>query len=237
LALNLVPGLGLCLVLTGSRPHYVDRRFEQSTDDLNVYPFEVDQGSSAAAKFAKCASVEVAEQVAERLSAPLVFDPAAAIVAVTPAVDLMPIHAAPAPPLDEAERFDPDSLRWRKNHDRGPGLYRIDLHGRPVHRRLDAHGSWWEIDLAAGQFIALAEAKKSVVRWRPADHSKRRPPCFEVRRGLSLPLLAERAACVSSGLEPVRTDKWVSYRNVSQDLAKQLSTLLLQDMKIVWHED
>ena len=66
-ALNLVPGLGLCIVLTGSRPHYVDERFDEATDDLDVYPFEVSQGQAPAAKFAKCASVEVAQNVAEAL--------------------------------------------------------------------------------------------------------------------------------------------------------------------------
>jgi hypothetical protein len=35
-AVNLVPGLGLCVVLTGSRPFYIDRRFEEATDDLDV---------------------------------------------------------------------------------------------------------------------------------------------------------------------------------------------------------
>ena len=40
-ALNLVPGLGLCLVLTGSRPYYLDQRFEEVTDEVDVYPFGI----------------------------------------------------------------------------------------------------------------------------------------------------------------------------------------------------
>lgn len=227
-AINLVPGLGLCVILTGSRPFYVDRRFEEATDDLEVYPFDVPQPPSPSAKFAKCASVDVAERVAEGMGAILVVDPAGELTSALRPVDEEPIEAAPEPPLEEARRFDPVTLRWEVDHRRRPGLYRVDLHGRPVHRRLDDHGSWWSIDLPAGQFLALRERAEPVVRWRPL--SGQRPACFDVRREVSLPVLAERAATVSSGLVPQLLGDWRRYLNVRHDLAARISAALLQTL-------
>jgi hypothetical protein len=225
-ALNLVPGLGLCVVLTGSRPHYVDRRFEEATDDLEVYPFEVVQAPSPSAKFAKCASVEVAARVAAGLGARLVIDPATALVEAMRPVDEEPTEAAPAPALEEAQRFDPSTLAWAWDHGRRPGLYRMDLHGRPVHRRLDDYGNWWAVDLPTGQFLSLRERVDPVVRWRPMTAEE--PACLEVRRELSLPILAERAATVSSGLAPRQVGGWRRYLNVPRPLAADIARRLLQ---------
>ena len=167
-ALNLVEGLGLCIVLTGSRPFYVDRRFGEATDDLDVFPFEVSQAPSPAAKYAKCASVEVAERVAASMGALFVIDPATGLTDALRPVDEEPTDAAPEPLLEEALRFDPVTLRWDLDHGRRPGLYRIDLHGRPVHRQLDEYGNWESMDLSAGQFLALQDRDEPVVRWRPS---------------------------------------------------------------------
>lgn len=227
-ALNLVPGLGLCVVLTGSRPHYVDRRFEEATDDLDVYPFEVAQVPSPSAKFAKCASVEVAERVAVGLCARLVIDPATALVEAMRPVDEEPIASAPAPALEEAQRFDPSTLNWASDHARRPGLYRIDLHGRPVHRRLDDFGHWWAMGLPTGQFLSLRERVDPVLRWRGARVDE--PACLEVRRELSLPILAERAAAVSSGFAPRVVGDWRRYLNVPRPLAAEIARKLLQDL-------
>ena len=204
-ALNLVPGLGLCVVLTGSRPYHVDLRFRDATDDLDVYPFELRQEPAPMARYAKCASVEVAERVADRMKAHLVINPAKGLTRALRNVDEELIDSAPEPPLEEATRFNPVTLSWDSNHGRRPGLYRVDLHGRPVHRRLDAYHSWWAIDLAAGQFLALKErgpGHESVIRWLPARDD--RSCCFEVRKELALPMLAERAMVISAGLVGTR---------------------------------
>lgn len=227
-AINIVSGLGLCAVLTGSRPLYVDRRFEQATDDLDVFPFEVPQPPSPVAKFAKCASVEVAERVADRMRALLVFDPAIALADALRPVDEEPIEAAPEPPLEEALRFDPATLGWEAEHGRRPGLYRVDLHGRPVHRRLDAYGRWWSIELPAGQFLALKGRPEAVVRWRTG--SGELPSYFEVRVEASLPLLAQRALTVTSGLLPQTADRWRRYMNVPRPLAERIANALLQPL-------
>lgn len=44
---------------------YLDRRFEEATNDQDVYPFDVEQLPLPAARYAKCASVDVARRVAE----------------------------------------------------------------------------------------------------------------------------------------------------------------------------
>lgn len=232
--LNLVPGLGLCVVLTGSRPYHVDVRFQQATDDLEVYPFEIRQDPAPPAKYAKCASVEVAQRIAERMDAHLVVDPATGLARALRVVDEEPIEAAPEPPLEEATRFDPTTLSWVANHGRKPGLYRIDLHGRPVHRRLDDYGSWWAIDLAAGQFLSLRDRgnQLAVVRWRPATTDG--PPCFEVRNELALPMLAERALAICSGLVAQNVHGWRRYMNVSHDLALQIAKKLMQELPTKW---
>jgi len=235
-ALNLVPGLGLCIVLTGSRPHYVDERFEDATDDLDVYPFEVAQSPAPTAKFAKCASVETAEHVAEALGARLVIDPARGLVEAMRAVDEEPLELAPPPPLEEARRFETTTLLWKPVNEQQPGLYRFDLHGRPVHRRLDDFGNWWTIDLAAGQFLALRGTGTPVVRWQRASGDGSRPDCFDVRQRLSLPVVAERALTVSSGLVPRHVNEWRRYLNVSRELAEMIAQRLLQEIQIVWED-
>jgi hypothetical protein len=208
-----------------------------ATDDLDVFPFDVRQSPSPRAKYAKCASVEVAQRVAERMGSQLVVDPASGLLEALRAVDEEVIETAPEPPLEEAARFEPATLKWVSEHGRKPGLYRIDLHGRPVHRLLDAHGCWSAIDLAAGQFLSLRERSKyepPVIRWRPA--TEHRPCCFEVRTELALPMLADRALAVSSGLVAQVVDGWRRYLSVSHVLALRIASALIQDLPTKWGE-
>jgi hypothetical protein len=232
--INVVPGLGLWVVLTGSRPYHVDRRFEEATNDLDVYPDEIPQPPSPAAKFAKCASLDVAERVAQGMRAQVVLDPAAQLANVMRPVDEELIEIAPEPALEEALRFDETALRWVPDHQRLPGLYRVDLHGRPVHRRLDEHGNWWAIDLPAGQFLSLRTRGEPVVRWRhPSEGALGR---FDVRQELSLPILAERALTVSSGLAPEVKDGWRRHINVPLHLAERIAGALLQRLATTWED-
>lgn len=234
-ALNLIPGMGLWIVLTGSRPYYVDERFDEATELQKVFPLPVPQPPAPAAKLAKCASVEVAELVATRLGAELVFDPAKALVGGMRAVDEMPMERAPAPSWEQAVRFNAQSLRWEEDHDESSGLYRVDLHGRPVHRRLDGHGLWWTIDLPAGQFLELQNRRPSVLQWRPGTRDA--APRFEVRTGIALPTLAERAVRVCSGFRPRVTSEWRSYVNVPEYIAHTIAGRLLHEIPTVWRED
>ena len=229
-ALNLVPGLGLCVVLTGSRPHFVDERFDAATNSREVYPFEVSQGHAPRAKFAKCASVEIAQRTAERFGSQLVVDPASQLLSALKPIDEVAAVLASPPALDEAERFDTATLQWKSEHRREAGLYRLDLHGRKAHRRLDQSGTWWAADLPIGQFQELHGNPMPVLRWkRPQGES---PAYLEVRRELSLPLIAERAAVVSSGLLPKPSGDWRRYANVPESIARSLAALLLSPLSI-----
>jgi hypothetical protein len=226
--LNLVPGLGLCLVLTGSRPYYFDQRIEKATDDPQVFPFAIPQPPAPAARFVKCESIEVAQRVAERAGVQLVIDPTMQLAQALQPVDDVPIDVAPEPPIEEASRFNPKSLTWEGADHRLPGLYRVDLHGRLVHRRLDEYGNWSEIDLAVGQFLALRERKEPVVRWRPPRDGA--PAQFEVRKELALPLIAERALTLCSGLVPKVEGCWRRYLNVDREIAERIADALLQPL-------
>ena len=229
-AVNLVPGLWLCVVLTGSRPYHVERRFEQATEGLDVFPFEQAQPPAPAAMYAQCDSVDVAEDIARRLSARFVVHPAKGLADAVRSVEATPRSAAPEPPLEEAERFDHRTIAWTREHGRQQGLYRVDLHGRPIHRWLDASGSWSEVDLPTGQFLALRESPDGVLAWVPATVDGLTPPLMGVRTGVFLPTLAERAATVSSGLLPTRDGAWVWYPNVPEDVAAAIAAALGQNL-------
>jgi hypothetical protein len=229
-ALNVVPGLGLCVVLTGSRPHYLDQRFEDATDHLTVYPFEIEQPFGwPAAKYAKCASLEVVDTVATTLRARVVVNPATQLVRAMPRLDQVTLELAPEPLLDDAQRFDPTTLKWLPVGERQPGLYQIDLHGRHVFRQLCEDGSWVTLDRSVGQFLEL-HGKRNVLLWQRA--TDRDPSYFVVDADLSLPLLAERALTVSSGLAPKRIEQRHFYSNVPLDVAETIAKALLQDLHV-----
>jgi hypothetical protein len=229
--LNLVPGLGLCLVLTGSRPHYVDQRFEEATDSMDVFPFVIAQGDAPLAKYAKCASVEIAQRTAERFGSQLVIDPASQLMQVFQPIDEIPLKFASPPALDEAERFDPATLQWRSQHNRQPGLYRLDLHGRKAHRRLDHAGIWSDVELPVGQFLELHTHSKPLLRWRRPRRGEL--SYLEIRRELSLPLVAERAAVISSGVVLEPNGDWRRYPNVPENIAQLIAKRLLTRLEIL----
>jgi hypothetical protein len=150
-------------------------------------------------------------------------------------VDEPEIKPAAEPPLDDATRFNAASMGWDPVETRPtPGLYRVDLHGRNVHRRLDDYERWWDIDLAAGQFMELEKAGKSVLRWRPPDRG--RPSAIEVHERVHLPILAERAFRVSSGLRHQKIDEYRRYVNVPRDLAELAAERLLQELQVKWQD-
>ena len=80
-AVVLSPRMGLCAYLVGARPSQMFERFGKATDDLDVYPFQLEQRNAPAALFAKCSSVEASEEVARRLGVPFIHDPASGIAA------------------------------------------------------------------------------------------------------------------------------------------------------------
>ena len=225
-AVALSPGMGLCAYLVGARPSRMLERFDEATEDQNVYPFQLKQRNAPAALFAKCSSVTVTEEVAHRLGVPLVFDPASGIVEELP--DVVSDGASPSSPVpieDGLERFDPIDGSWRQITGRDKeGLYRLDLYGRSMHRLLRGD-DWYSVDKATGQLLVL-EGRHDLLFWCKPSNDFRVPSTFEVVEWLGLPPLAERAAVASSGLLPVAIGNRRIYRNVTRSTASTIAERL-----------
>lgn len=225
-AVVLSPGMGLCAYLVGARPSRMFERFEKATDDLDVYPFPLGQRNAPTALFAKCSSVEAVEEVARRLHIPLIYDPASEIAAELNDVRLDSARlSSPVPIEDGLERFGPVDGRWRQVAGRDEeGLYRLDLHGRSIHR-LRQGDDWYAVDKATGQLLVLA-GRTDLLYWCRPSSDFQVPSTLEVVAWLGLPPLAERAAVVSSGLMPVVTGGRRIYRNVTRATATAIADRL-----------
>ena len=232
-ALVMPRGCGLCVYLVGARPRRMLERFQDAADAQDVYPFEIPQGNAPVALFAKCASVDAAQTIADRLGIPLLFDPSAALAQSVPAVDPSALElAAPVPIEDTLEQFDPRSFRWIATSDRDqPGLFRTDLYGRSIFR-LKRDDQWYKVDQAIGQMLALSD-RSDLLRWSPPSLDWVRPSMLEIPSWLALPQLAERAVVAASGLLPKRERGKRLYRNVSRVVATTLAERLGVGLSLV----
>ena len=225
-ALVLARGSGLCAYLAGSRPRRMMERFDLAADAQDVYPFQIEQGNAPAALFAKCATVDSAGAVAERLGVPLLFDPSTALAQALPPTDADRLEVAAPPPLEDTlELFDTESYQWQQTEDRDRnGLYRVDLYGRNIHR-LHQGDQWYKVDQATGQLLVLS-TRSALLGWYPPSLDRAKPSVLEVPYWLALPQLAERSAVAASGLLPLRVRGKRLYRNVTRVVATVLSERL-----------
>jgi len=225
-ALVMARGCGLCAYLVGARPRRMLERFQVATDAQDVYPFEIPQGTAPTALFAKCASVESGQAIADRLGIPLLFDPSTALAQRAPRIDPSePELASPVPIEDTLEKFDAQLYRWVPTVDRDqPGLYRTDLYGRSIFR-LKRDDQWYKVDQATGQLLVLSDRADFLCWSRPSlDWAK--PSVFEVPWWLALPQVVDRALVAASGLLPIRERGKRLYRNVSRAVAITLAERL-----------
>ncbi len=219
--LALSPGMGLCAYLAGWRTSFLIRRFDEASDDLDLFPFTVPQLNTAPAVFVKAANVDALQATAERLGAQLVIDPSAqlaeAVTVATPS-----IFASP-PPLDgDLEFFDPERLAWNSVDDREKeGLYRFELHGRQAFR-LRQRGDWFITDRSHGQAILL-QGRDDVLVWQRGTGDFRQPRTVRIPTSISLPVVAERALVSASGLLPKIVKRQRIYVNVSRETADRVS--------------
>ena len=238
--MNVVPGLGLCVVLTGSRPYYLIQRFRDATNDRDVFDFTMRQpqprDSAPAAIFAKCASLDVAKEVASRMSANLVIDPSTALAAAMPSLDDQELLPTAPPDLDlDTEWFNPRDVEWEECENRGSpmeGLYRQQLTERRRHLWHEAD-RWSKTDLAYGQFRALRNEGQQVMKWRPAATNGGQSSRLEVRRNVRLPDIAERALTICDGRMPIfppgfSNQDYERYSNVSESVYQAISGKLGQ---------
>jgi hypothetical protein len=185
------------------------------------------------ALFAKCASVESGQALADRLRIPLLFDPSAAVALRVPLIDPSELEvASPVPIEDTLEHFDPQSYQWVPTVDRHrPGLYRSDLYGRSIFR-LRRDDQWHKVDQATGQLLVLSD-RSDLLRWSRPSADWVKPSLFEVPSWLALPQLVDRALVAASGLLPTRERGKRLYRNVSRVVAVTLAERLGLGLSVV----
>ena len=239
--LNVIPGLGLVAVLTGSRTYHLERAVKDAqSDDLDVYmfhwlqpPYARDKPSLAPdAIFIKCGDLEVAQDLAVRAGLELVMDPAVGLAAQMPSIEQALTNQAPPPLRENAQWFQPRDRTWLSvpDDDFPEGLYTQDLHAQKNYL-WHAQGTWWQTERADGVFRAIQGMSEQVVRWQPATTRERQASQFEVRDDLRLPTLAARALTVSDGFLPARFDGWKRYKNVSRDVATTIAAKLGQPIR------
>lgn len=242
--MNVVPGLGLCVVLTGSRPYYLIQRFRDATNDRDVFDFTMRQpkthNSAPAAIFAKCASLDVAKEVATRMGANLVFDPSTSLAASMPSLDDQDLQRTSPPDLDlDTEWFNPHEVEWKECESRGTpveGLYRQQLTERRRYLWYGA-GRWSKIDFSYGQFRALRDTGQHVMEWTEEAANGSMASRLEVHKDVRLPDVAERALTICDGRVPVVPDVshtgYLRYSNVSERVCQLISQKLGQTPRIV----
>jgi hypothetical protein len=232
-ALVMARGCGLCAYLVGARPRRMLERFQVATDALDVYPFEIPQGNAPAAVFAKCASVDSAQALGDRLGIPVLFDPSTALAQCVPSIDPSALEVAAPVPIEETlERFDSESFHWVAAPDRDHlGLYRTDLYGRSIFRVKRAD-QWYKVDQATGQLLVLSD-RSDLFRWSRPSADWARPGLLEVPSWLALPQLVERALVAASGLLPTRERGKRLYRNVSRVVATTLAERLGLGLSVI----
>lgn len=232
-ALVMAKGCGICVYLAGARPRRMLERLQVATDSVDVYPFEIPQGNAPSALFAKCASVDSAQALADRLGIPLLFDPSSSLAENVTSIDPCGLEpAAPVPVEDTLERLDPDSSRWVAAFDRDePGLYRTDLYGRSIFR-LRRGDQWYKVDQATGQLLVLSD-RSDLLRWFRPSLDWTQPSFLEVPAWLALPQLVERALVAASGLLPRREPGRRLYSNVSRVVANTLAERMGVSVSVV----
>lgn len=218
-------GMGMCVFLAGWRTNWLESRFDHATNDLDIFPLDLDQRDAPTAKFAKCGSMDAIEGLAEALHVDIVWDPSAQLgelVFVRSPTDLEP--AAMPFSEDEIEMFDSLTGRFNEVSTTGPeGLYRYEVHGRQAYR-LHVDGDWRIVDRATGMLNVLRD--QPLLRWHKSSPTLETARAVTVPSWLALPTLAERALVAATGMLPVFRGNRRVYRNVTRDVAQRIASAL-----------
>jgi hypothetical protein len=237
--LNVMPGMGLIAVLTGSRPQIVERRFDEAADEnIEVFALPLHEQSiyNPHARFLKCASLEDAKQIAEKLNARFVIDPASRLAASMKSIDQVVQSNAAEPhksEFDAVKIFDNDAQSWMqisklRHFDWADGLYEAPGFGRP--RYLLKRGTKWSlIEKSYGLFLEYRRVgRKRIFQYQSANQDK--PSILYVDRDVILPTIAERSLVMCSGFAPKIINPRNAYVNVPKSLAKYVANKLGQDV-------
>lgn len=218
-------GMGMCAYLAGWRTSWLESRFEQATDDLDIFPLKQAQRGAPAAMYAKCGSIEAIQELAEELHVRVVWDPSAQLADLVslPAVDELSLSAAPFGE-DAVEILDPLTGRFNKVvTTTAEGLYVYEVHGRPAHR-LYIEGDWRVVDRATGMLHVLRG--QPLMRWHKQSADLTTSRAVTVPSWLPLPAIAERSLVSATGLLPLHQGERRVYRNVTRDVARRIADAL-----------
>ena len=227
-------GMGMCAYLAGWRTRWLESRFEQATDDLDIFPLEQPQSGAPAALYAKCGSIKAIEELAEELHVRVVWDPSAQLadLVTLPAVGDLSLSATPFG-QDEIEMFDPLTGRFHKVATTvAEGLYVYEVHGRPAHR-LHVDGDWRSVDRATGMLYVLKG--QPLMRWHKQSADLTSARAVTVPAWLALPTIAERSLVSATGLLPLYQGDRRVYLNVTRDVAKRVADALGLALDIASH--
>lgn len=228
---NVIPGLGLCVVLTGSRTSMLEARLREASNSQDVYPLEPSQFPMPRAIFLKCADIETVEKVASKFGAEIIYDPSSTLIKHMCPLDELPIERVGEPRLEDAVKYTPGQAReWTFVSSFDDGLFRVDHTGRVLFRRrvtINDEVQWQAVDRATGQLLELSKLGIRVAKHVLSPRSD--TGIFVVQSGVSLPIGVERALTLCAGTTPPNHKGERYFYNVPRDLAHEILRLTLQD--------
>jgi len=220
--LSVSEGMGLVSLLTGWRPGSLTLRLRRWNEEGVMKVRYIRQRRDPTAVFIVHPTLDHLRHAAAQIGAKVSFRPSSQLVDLIELQQLDASTMASAPMSDEdLQYFEPTDLRWNETpHRDSEGLYSFDLYGRREFRLLK-DGVWHKVDRATGQLSVLA-GRGDIVSWHPQSPDCSTPRALTIPKGLSLPVVAERAAVAACGLLPAVVGDRMAYRNVSRDDAARL---------------
>lgn len=238
--LNVIPGMGLVVVMTGSRPQVVEDRLKNAADTLDVYALPLQPQQSADQphiRMLKCADLNEAKSVANRLNSRFIVDPASRLATSLIPLERYPLERAAAPHPNERESvklYDPDSRSWLQisnliSFNWRDGFYEVPGWGRP--RFLIKNGSdWFQTEKSYGMFREYKRVGiQNVFRWPQMVNND--SGYLYVDKDVVLPILAERSLVMCSGFSAMEINTKIAYINVPRDVASEIARRLGQNIR------
>ena len=184
----------------------------------------------------KCASLEDARQIAEKLNARFVLDPASRLAESMKSIDQVAQPNAAEPhksEFDAIKIFNNEIRSWvqiskLRHFAWGDGLYEAPGFGRPRYL-LKRGDKWCLIEKSYGLFLEYRRVeRKRIFRYQSANQDK--PSTLYVDRDVILPTIAERSLVMCSGFAPKIINPQNAYINVPKTLAKYVANKLGQEL-------
>jgi hypothetical protein len=237
--INVIPGMGLIVVMSGSRPQIVEDRFERATDDvLDVFalPLFFQSDEYPHVRMLKCGSLNEAESIAKEIRARFVVDPSSRLAKSMISLEELGLRPAAEPhkiEFDGMKVFDHDARSWRSISSSNScrvvdGLFEVPGWGRQ--RYLLRRGNrWFQIDKSYGLFHEYQRiGRNNVMHYRRQTESQ--PSFLHVDKDVVLPILAERTLVMCSGLAPRSINQKTTYLNVPKHIASYVASKLGQEI-------